>query len=257
VTPIVFPALAALILHPEVGPILFDTGYADHFSAATQRFPERLHRWATPVTLPINQRLERQLARHGFVPHDIGLCIVSHFHADHVAGLRDLPRTRIIAMRNGYETLGRWGRWRGIVHGSLPRLLPDDLSTRLTLADSLTVRSLPPPWDLLGDGYDLLGDGSLIGVPLPGHSAGHMGVLLRDRQHRDVLLAGDSSWSSQAVKGNHMPSRLIRPIFDDWEAYRRTLGLLHRTVSAHRELVVLPSHCEAGLASYEATWTAQ
>ena len=39
VTPIVFPSLAALIMHPDAGPILFDTGYAEHFHEATQTFP--------------------------------------------------------------------------------------------------------------------------------------------------------------------------------------------------------------------------
>jgi glyoxylase-like metal-dependent hydrolase (beta-lactamase superfamily II) len=116
---------------------------------------------------------------------------------------------------------------------------------------------LPLPWDLLGRGHDLLGDGSLIGVPLPGHSPGHMGLLLRDHEQRDVLLAADSSWSSHAVTGNLMPSRLVWPIFENWKAYRHTLQLLHRTVSAHRELVVLPSHCEAGLSGYDATWVTQ
>jgi len=257
IAPIVFPALAALILHPEAGPILFDTGYAEHFTEATQRFPERLYRWSTPVTLPAGQTLERQLARHGVTPPEIGLCIVSHFHADHIAGLRDLPRARIIAMKLGYQTLRRYGRWRGLLHGSLPHLLPDDLPERLTLADSCAVLAMPRPWELLGQGYDLLGDGSLIGVPLPGHSPGHMGLLLRDTAQRYVLLAADSSWSSHAVSDNRMPSSLVRPIFEDWKAYRVTLDLLHRTVSAHRELVVLPSHCDTGLSRYDPTWAAQ
>ncbi len=255
--PIVFPALAALILHPEAGPILFDTGYAEHFSAATQSFPERIYRWTTPISLPAGQRLERQLARHGVTPRDIGLCVVSHFHADHIAGLRDLPNARIVAMKRGFEAINGCGRWRGVLHGSLPQLLPADLPSRLTLAESLARVALPQPWNLLGDGYDLLGDGSLIGVPLPGHSAGHMGLLLRDRAQRDVLLAADSSWSSLALAGNKMPSRLVRPIFDDWKTYRCTLNLLHGIVAAHPELIVLPSHCEDGLSRYDASWMTQ
>jgi glyoxylase-like metal-dependent hydrolase (beta-lactamase superfamily II) len=257
VTPIVFPSLAALIMHPDAGPILFDTGYAEHFHEATQAFPERLYRWATPVSLPAGQRLERQLARYGVRTSDIKICVVSHFHADHIAGLRDLPSARIITLKRGYETFREPGQWRRLLSGSLPGLAPTDLSARLTLADSCTPVPLPQPWDLLGQGHYLLGDGSLIGVPLPGHSPGHMGLLLRDHEQRGVLFAADSSWSSQAIADNLMPSRLVRPIFEDWDAYRHTLQLLHRTVSAHRELVVLPSHCEAGLSRYDATWGTQ
>lgn len=257
VTPIVFPSLAALIMHPDAGPILFDTGYAEHFHEATQTFPERLYRWATPVSLPAGQRLERQLARYGVRMSDIKICVVSHFHADHIAGLRDLPGARIITLKHGYEAFRERGQWRGLLRGSLPGLAPTDLSARLTLADSCTPVPLPQPWDLLGQGHDLLGDGSLIGVPLPGHSPGHMGLLLRDHEQRGVLFAADSSWSSHAIADNLMPSRLVRPIFENWKAYRHTLQLLHRTVSMHRELVVLPSHCETGLSRYDATWVTQ
>ena len=257
VAPVVFPALAALIMHPDAGPILFDTGYAEHFLEITKTFPERLYRWTTPVSLPAGQRLEQQLARHGVTMSEIGVCVISHFHADHIAGLRDLPAARIIALKRGYDMFREYGRWRGLLHGSLPGLAPEDLLARLTLADSCPAVPLPRAWDLLGQGYDLLGDGSLIGVPLPGHSPGHMGLLFRDHEQRDVLLAGDSSWSSRAIAGNLMPSRLVRPIFDNWKAYRQTLHLLHRTVTLHAELVVLPSHCEAGLSNYDAAWRMQ
>lgn len=256
-SPVSFPSLSALIIHPDAGPILFDTGYAQHFHDATQSFPERLYRLATPMRLPPAQRLEQHLLRHGLRLQDIRHCIVSHFHGDHVAGLRDLPAASVIAMKSGYESMLRRGRWGGVLQGILPDLLPADLPQRLSFAETYPEVVLPSPWEVLGRGHDILGDGSLIGVPLPGHHAGHMGLLLRDEQDRTVLLAADSSWSLNAVRENIPPSRLVRPIIHDWRGYCRTLNTLHLLLARHAELIVLPSHCDQGLAQYDGTWDGQ
>ena len=79
-----------LILHPDAGAMLYDTGYADRFEQATTPFPERFYRWLTPVTLPVEQHLGTQLRRYGVRLDEVKRVIISHMHADHVAGLRNL-----------------------------------------------------------------------------------------------------------------------------------------------------------------------
>lgn len=254
---IAFPALAALIIHPSRGPILFDTGYARHFHEATEAFPERIYRWLTPVVQPAHQQLARQLARFGAAPADVRLCIVSHYHGDHVAGLRDLPNASILVMRQAHEDLRKRGRIGALIHGLLPRMLPGDLDTRVRFAEACPAAPLPAPWDALGSGYDLLGDASLLGVELPGHAAGHMGLLLRDADDRTVLLAADAGWSIHGIREWRMPSSIVRPIIDDWGAYKSTLGRLHRLCVLNPELVILPSHCGLSLAAYQPLWSQQ
>jgi len=249
-----FPALAALIVHPEHGPILFDTGYAAHFMHATTPFPERLYRWMTPVSLPAQQTLTAQLQRFGFALSDIGLCVISHFHADHIAGLRDLPNARFICTASGYTQMAETGRIRGLMRGLLPILLPVDFQHRVEFADNLPKISLPAPWQVFGEGIDVLGDGSLIGIALPGHAAGQMGLLLQDPSGRDVFLCADACWSRAAFHELRMPLLLARPLMDDWGAYRHTITHLHTLSKRHAELVILPSHCEQSLADYQPGW---
>jgi len=254
---VAFPSLSGLMIHPSAGPILFDTGYSEHFRLATEPFPERLYRWATPMRLPAHQKLERQLGRFGLSPGDVALCILSHFHGDHIAGLHDLPNARILAMRAGYESLQGQGRWRALLRGSLPALLPADAGARLGFVESTPRVSLPPPWKALGDGFDLLGDRSIIGVPLPGHAAGQLGLLIRDSKDREVLLAADATWSMRAVRSLRLPSLLARAITHDWHVYRSTFSALHEVSAAHPQVVILPSHCDASLTSYQPDWRAQ
>ena len=74
-SPVEFPALCGLIRHPQRGWLLYDTGYSEHFFAATDTWPERLYRTALPVALPQDERLKSQLAGFGLTPADIGTVI--------------------------------------------------------------------------------------------------------------------------------------------------------------------------------------
>jgi glyoxylase-like metal-dependent hydrolase (beta-lactamase superfamily II) len=255
--PMEFPALSALMIHSTHGPILFDTGYAEHFHTATGPLPERLYRWATRMRLPPHQTLERQLARFGLSLRDVRVCIVSHFHGDHIAGLRDLPESSVLTRKSGYSALRSQGRWRGVLKGGLCSLLPSDVEQRVRFVESNRCVRLPEPWSDMGDGYDLFDDGSVIGIPLPGHAPGHMGLLVRDAQDRQVLLAADACWSRKGLREMRLPSSWVRPVMHDWRCYRSTFESLHKVCLRHPEIVILPSHCEESLSSYQSEWNGQ
>ncbi|MBN8214749.1 MAG: MBL fold metallo-hydrolase [Xanthomonadales bacterium] len=240
----VFPALVGLIRHPDAGAFLFDTGYAEHFTRATARLPEKLYRWTTPVTLPDNECLQPQLARHGIAMHEVRGVFASHLHADHIAGLRDLPRAAIwcsdIALRSA-RAMGRISRLR---KATLLDLLPDDFDSRHRSIEALPMRGLPHAWQELGEGHDLLGDGSLYAVPLPGHARGQYGLLLRHENDREFLLAGDATWRIDRdghASASAWPTRFLA---DDWRAQGETLSKLQRVLDGIDDSrCVLPSHC--------------
>ena len=256
-TPVSFPALAALIIHPKRGPILFDTGYAAHFEHATNTFPERIYRWITPVSLPAHQTLKSQLNQFGFELDDVRMCFISHFHADHIAGLKDLSNAKFIAMRSDYSEIISKGRIKRLSHGLLIDLLPLGFNNRLQFAEDFATVALSSPWEGFGEGFDLLGDRSLIGIRLPGHSAGQMGLLLRDEYDREVFLCADACWSARAFRELRMPSVLARQIMQSWPKYRETIIQLNRLTNEHSELVILPSHCDLSLSSYQKSWKNQ
>jgi glyoxylase-like metal-dependent hydrolase (beta-lactamase superfamily II) len=245
-----FPALAALLIHPTAGPILYDTGYAEHFRTATAPFPERLYRWLTPVHLPAEEVLGTQLGRFGIALGDVRRVLISHLHADHVAGLRDLPGAGFLAFRADVQAgLGRSG-WQALRRGVLPALLPPDFAARLALVDERPVVDLGPAWAPFEAAYDLLGDQSLLGIPLPGHSPAQLGVLLRTTDDRPVLLAADACWSARAWREGRLPSIVARPLFADWPDYRRTLAGLGALAGRRPEIAIIPSHCAETLAAF-------
>ncbi len=243
-----FPALVGLIRHPTAGAILFDTGYSDHFMRATAGFPERLYRWATPVALPPEQCLQTQLAQQGIAMHEVAAVFASHLHADHIAGLRDLPRSAIWCSDAAVRHMHTMSRLSRLSKATLTELLPDDFGGRHHTIESCASGGLPERWSALGDGFDLIGDASLWAVPLPGHARGQMGLLLRHVDDREYLLAADVAWDIDELREDRAPAWPTRLLADDWAAHRGIRTRLHRLLhSALRAgddgICMLPSHC--------------
>lgn len=237
-----FPALVALLRHPEHGWVLFDTGYSGHFLEATATFPERLYRLVTPVHFSPSESLATQLRRDGIAPNDIGWIVVSHLHGDHVGGLADFKNARVACSREAWNDLHARSRLGALRVGLLPALLEPFRHASMHWFEDRPARELPPPFDRFDHGRDLFGDGSLLVVPLPGHAAGHFGALFDDG-HGPVFLVADASWSSQAIRDNTPPPALVTSWLGDTEAYRDTLARLHGLHRAAPQLRIVPSHC--------------
>lgn len=238
-----FPSLCALIKHPSRGWILYDTGYSEHFLEATRVFPGRLYSLATPPKLPASECLLTQLRKKGIAASDIRLVLISHFHGDHVGGLRDFPNSSFIACRDDWRQVKDVAPWRGIFDGFLPTLLPDNFESRLHFVEDYPRIDLPA-WLLpFTHGYDLFGDASLIATPLPGHSRSQMGLVLRDQTDRIRFLVADACWSMPACKNKKLPSRLTNWLFANQKQYATTFFALHDLAVREPALTLLPSHC--------------
>jgi glyoxylase-like metal-dependent hydrolase (beta-lactamase superfamily II) len=238
-----FPALVGLIEHPQRGLMLYDTGYSNHLWTATRRFPECLYRVITPVTLPPGEELLNQLESRGIRPGDIATIFISHFHADHVAGLRDFPRARFIATqmeRLVCEAKGRMGRLR---RAYLQELLPPDLGARLSFAEHASALSFPSGWQPFIEGRDLLGDASLVGVDLPGHTASQLGLSFREASDGMIFLVGDACWKIEGLTQGRPPSRLAYTLFHSGPDYDETFARLRTLLTSPQPPCVIPSHC--------------
>jgi len=123
-------SLAALLCHPEQGWLLWDTGYAPRMLEATRRLPFLLYRYATPLRLKPELAVVAQLARWKLAPGDIRRVLISHFHADHIAGLFDFPAAEFIASRPAYEDIAFRRGLHALSRAFIPDLLPNDFSAR-------------------------------------------------------------------------------------------------------------------------------
>lgn len=236
-------ALVALLHHPTHGWILWDTGYAPHMLTATDHFPERLYRWMTPLRLDPSLAVAAQLPHFGLQPADIQVVIISHFHADHTAGLRDFPNARFICSTDAYAHLTRYTGFGALRRGYLPALLPPDFAERCTHLPAFSGPAIPH----LGPSHDLFGDGTLQLIALPGHARGQLGLLAQTDRGNCFFLA-DGAWLTRSIVENRPPSRMADLIADDPAGVRQTVANLHRFHQTHPEWRLIPTHCPEALA---------
>jgi glyoxylase-like metal-dependent hydrolase (beta-lactamase superfamily II) len=237
-----FPALVARLDHPQHGPVLFDTGYSRHFFRATARFPECLYRRVTPVHLAPGEAFAAQLERDGVPADRVGWVVLSHLHGDHVGGVGDFPQARIALAREALDDQQGRTRVGALRKGLLPALLDASALARAVYFEDLPARTLDEPFARFGKSFDLLGDGSVWMVPLPGHAAGHFGLLFADA-HGPVFLIADASWCSRGVRENVPPPALVTGWLGDTAAYLRTLAQLHALQREAPHVRIVPAHC--------------
>lgn len=237
-----FPSLVGVIRHPTEGVVLFDTGYDPAFLAATSTMPERLYAMVTPVSLDAGRSAVERLAAMGIAPADVAHVVISHFHGDHVAGLHNFPSARLHCSREGLEDVHAHGRLGRVRRGILSALIPERAG-RASFFEDAPIVDLPGEYRPFERGADILGDGSLLAIDLPGHCPGHWGLALRLEDERSVMMVADAAWSITAIERNAPPPALTARMLGDARRHRGTLDALHRLHVDRPGTVLLPSHC--------------
>ena len=244
-----FPAMFALFEHPRFGAILYDTGYSYHFLEETEFLPNRIYRWLTPVSVREDELAVNQLSALNLRPGDISYVIISHFHADHISALKDFKTAQFIYLPQAIEIAHNNKGVSALSKASLPGLIPGNFFERSMPIDINRLCSLPPEFLPFSCGYDLFGDRSLIGVELPGHANGQMG-LIATANNQTFFFIADAAWLSQAIEKNCRPNRIANLIFSNSKTYDKTLSNLHTLHTNNPGMHIIPSHCQKTLERY-------
>lgn len=238
-----FPALYALIRHPQRGVVLFDAGYSCHVLEIAKRWPERLYTLTLPIALPSEDEPVNKLAALGISPSDVSFIFLSHFHVDHIGALRDFPHAQFIYARSAWESVRSLGRVAGLARAFMPGLIPDDFESRGRGFGTDDFIALDERYSPFSRGFDVFGDGALLAVELPGHAVGHVGLFVETKQER-IFLCADACWTTRSYAENILPVRAVGAVFDDWCDYARSLERIHQFHARHPSVRIVPSHCQ-------------
>ncbi|MFZ5443429.1 MAG: N-acyl homoserine lactonase family protein [Myxococcota bacterium] len=122
-----------------------------------------------PPQMTPEQRLPALLAQLGLTPLDVDLVVLSHLHFDHAGGLGDVAHAEVHVQRAEREAARS---------GLDPACFPDE------------VRG-PYRWVEQRGGYAPMAGVTVL--PSPGHTAGHVSLLVARDAGAPVLLCGDAA----------------------------------------------------------------
>ena len=224
-----------LILHPQAGPALIDTGYTPHVTMGGERSTAlRLYSAILRPQLNEAEQPVPVLARFGLSPQDVHTVIVTHFHADHMSGLSLFPNARFIANDAAWARAKVKTARQNLRHGVFKELFPPDFEARLDRLSSK--KQIEPRGDVPG-GADLFGDGSVVAVDLPGHADGQFGLLF-PKLERPLLYAVDAQWLIAALVENRTPGLPATLLAEDAAALEPTSATLRRFMATGGEVML-------------------
>jgi len=199
---ITLPIPCFLVEHPQAGPFLVDTGL--HASVASDP-AENLGRVAKAlysIDMQAADAAPAQVRKRGVDPAAIELVVMTHLHYDHASGATQFPNARFVVERREWDAASRGGLLQGY-HG--PHLDP-----------GLRWRAID-----VDDEADLFGDGSVRLMHTPGHTRGHLSILLRLQGGQRLLLTADAAYAQRTLD-----ERLVPLFVDRREDYLASLDRL-------------------------------
>jgi N-acyl homoserine lactone hydrolase len=199
-----------LIVHPR-GTLLWDTGIDDAVAALPAGKPI-----VESIVFKVPRTLRAQLAEIEISPADVGYVGLSHLHVDHVGNLDLFPDATVL--------LQQAERDAGFGPNPEAYTLSPDTYAALDPRNIETVEGT----------HDVFGDDSVVLIPLPGHTPGHQGLLVRLPAGGPILLAGDIAYDA----GDYARGA-VRRANVDLEQSRTTIETAKRIERAERAAVWL------------------
>jgi glyoxylase-like metal-dependent hydrolase (beta-lactamase superfamily II) len=230
-----FTASAILVRH-ERGNILIDAGNSSHFDDEIDVYHGNTKTWLAvfPGALKPRRPLGDLLAEQGVEPTSLRFILPTHAHLDHLGGAVDLPSTPVLM--NATES--------GIVEHGVDHVTFEVIPAHAaSVAPRLQrLEFTGGPYEIFEKHADLFGDGSVVVVPLPGHTAGSVGVFVTLPDGRRVFHVGDAVNDRVQIEDLRGRTPAMRRTDTDRPQAERTVATLHALAEQAPDVEFLPAH---------------
>lgn len=222
-----------LVRHPK-GDVLIDTGFSPNAEAQMNELPPASRAFGLQIVSSAKDRksILDVLKSANEPPTQIARIIMTHTHYDHLGGATQLTAPIYVASAEA--------KWM-MEQEAHPTITPPSL-----------VRAIEPririlaydsgPYLGFSESKDIYNDGTIVVVPLPGHTPGSQGIFLKLGKGR-VFLIGDAADTLEAAERGLPKSSLIRANTDfEPELADETTRRVAAFHLAHPEIALVPAH---------------
>lgn len=170
-----------LINHPN-GRLLWDLGLPSQL-AGQPPFTQQI------FTVSVERSITDQLADLGVVPSELTYVAISHAHFDHIGQVDQVQGATWLVNQTEYDYMFP-------ADGAPPA--DPSLAANFALFK-------PMETQIINDGHDVFGDGSVVIFQTPGHTPGHSSLQLTLPETGPVLLTGDLYHRSESRALGRVP----------------------------------------------------
>jgi glyoxylase-like metal-dependent hydrolase (beta-lactamase superfamily II) len=171
-----------------------------------------------------------QLRARGIEPSEIKTVIMTHLHGDHASGISEFPGATFLVSQQEWDEASTVSR--PAMHGYVRRHFDHAFDFRTIDFGGDAVDSFAT----FGRAVDVLGDGSIWLAFTPGHTLGHMSVILR-LKGREVLVAADAIYTRHALESGHKPY-----LMEDEHLYARSVREIQIYAEQTPDALIIPGH---------------
>ncbi|MBN9582435.1 MAG: N-acyl homoserine lactonase family protein [Afipia sp.] len=163
--------VSCILMRHKQGNVLFDTGCHPTISENPEPRWGGLAKFMTPI-MAAGDHVLNGLKALALEPDDIDVVVCSHLHTDHCGCNDFFKKSTIVVHARELEAAKA----------------PEAVNSGYFPADW----DHPIPMKLIDQQTDLFGDGRIVLVPLPGHTPGTIGALVRLDRSGEFLLTSDA-----------------------------------------------------------------
>ena len=225
-----------LVRHPA-GDLLIDTGDSSHFVDEIRGYPFgtwfKLRFLAGQLTpkIPLPELLRRVKED----PAKLRWVILSHAHLDHAGGLMDLPRVPVLLSQEELQFANDPNvQAKGFAIAAHVSKFP--------VPGKPSLRFDPQPYESFDESADLYKDGSVVVVPLRGHTPGSVGIFVNLSPNRRLFYVGDAVDDDRGFQERVGKSLILRDSDNDEALADQVVSSLSDLHEKLPELAIIPAH---------------
>ncbi len=215
-----------LVEHPN-GSILFDAGFGANVSEHLKTIPWLVQKL---IKVEFGKPIAEQLKSAGIPLETIKAIYITHAHWDHVSGAEDFKNIPVF-MSKKEEFF--------ITNGNpVTKLARQLIKNRLRHYDFKS-----GPYMGFEKSHDVYGDGSIVIVPMSGHTPGSIAAFVNTSDGKRYVLIGDTAWQKEGVDLPAERPWLSRKLADyNSKQIKKHLVRLHKLSRDNPDLIIVPAH---------------